>query len=142
MPPLPNGYRFVQQAGFGFVLVGGSSSVAARVTWQWTQPAPAAATLWKFGPTAGNATPHWYDAKAQFNGARTSGSFSLTDGADGDADRLVNGVIVDPVFLVEPTAITEPSNPASVPTLSEIARTLLALALAGFAALSLRRRVP
>ncbi|QNP47314.1 IPTL-CTERM sorting domain-containing protein [Diaphorobacter aerolatus] len=29
-----------------------------------------------------------------------------------------------------------------MPTLSEIARTLLALALAGFAALSLRRRVP
>ncbi|QIL82637.1 DUF3616 domain-containing protein [Diaphorobacter sp. HDW4A] len=139
LPPLPTGYRFVLPSGFGFVLAGGAANGAANVTWQWPQAVPNGAMLWKFGPTKANPAPHWYDVNGQLNAARTSGSFSITDGSDGDEDLLANGVIVDPVFLVAPT-VTVPTTTASVPTLSEVGRTLLAMALAGFAALTLRRR--
>ena len=140
LPPLPTGYRFVLPSGFGFVLAGGAANGAAHVTWQWPLAAPNGAMLWKYGPTQANPAPHWHDVNGQLNAARTSGSFAITDGGDGDEDRLANGVIVDPVFLVAPTA-TAPTTTASVPTLSEVGRALLALALAAVAAVGLRRRI-
>ncbi|MPM40083.1 hypothetical protein SDC9_86721 [bioreactor metagenome] len=139
LPPLPAGYRFVQSNGFGFVLAGGTVDGVARVTWQWTQPAPANAMLWKHGPTGANATPHWHDVQGQFDAPRTSASFSITDGGDGDEDGLRNGVIVDPVFLVAPANVA-PTNTASVPTLSDAGRAMLALALAAMAAVGQSRR--
>ncbi|QIL70858.1 IPTL-CTERM sorting domain-containing protein [Diaphorobacter sp. HDW4B] len=140
LPPLPTGYRFVLPSGFSFVLAGGTANGPANVTWQWPQAAPSGAMLWKFGPTQANPTPHWYDVKGQLNGARTSGSFAITDGGDGDEDQRANGVIVDPVFLVAPSAVVEPTHTTAVPTLSDIGKALLALALAGAAALNMRRR--
>lgn len=97
--------------------------------------------LWKFGPTSANAQPHWHDVRAGFNAARTSGSFSVSDGGEGDEDGLVNSVIVDPVFVVAPLSTTTPPVQAtSVPTLSEAGRALLALVLGGAAFLGVRRR--
>lgn len=141
LPALPPGYRFVWPTGFGFVLAGGSGSGPATVALNFPQAVPGNAMLWKFGPTSANAQPHWHDVRAGFNAARTSGSFSVSDGGEGDEDGLANGVIVDPVFVVAPSSTTTPPAQAtSVPTLSEAGRALLALALGGAALLGVRRR--
>ena len=68
---------------------------------------------------------------------------SLTDGADGDADRTANGVIVDPVTVGLPLAAPGPGGPgtvAAVPTLHEWSMVLLALLMLGSAAHRQRRR--
>lgn len=55
---------------------------------------------YKYGPTPGNPTPHWYDFSydgttgAQSNGSRVTLHF--VDGARGNDDLTANGVIVDP----------------------------------------------
>jgi hypothetical protein len=57
-------------------------------------------TFYKFGPTPGNPTPHWY--RFLFNGTTGAQIFEdrivlhLLDGQRGDNDLLANGVIVDP----------------------------------------------
>jgi len=62
--------------------------------------APAGATLYKYGPTFSDATPHWYSFPASFNGKTVT--FSITDGGLGDDDLTANGVITDPSGVAVP----------------------------------------
>ena len=48
---------------------------------------------WKYGPTAGNTSPHWYTMPATIVGNTIT--LSITDGGLGDDDLAVNGAIVD-----------------------------------------------
>ncbi len=62
--------------------------------------APVGATLYKYGPTFSDATPHWYSFPASFDGKTVT--FSITDGGLGDDDLTANGVIVDPSGVAVP----------------------------------------
>ena len=57
-------------------------------------------SYWKYGPEPGNLENHWYDfAWDGSTGAVISGNvitLTFVDGARGDADLTVNGIIVDP----------------------------------------------
>ena len=96
-------------------------------------PLPLSTEYWKYGPTADNATPHWYPLPMA-TVAGNAITFEITDGGLGDDDLTVNGTIVDqggPAILVA----------EMIPTLSERSLILLGglLALAGIA--FLRRRL-
>ena len=111
------------------------------MTLTYPQALPAGAQLWKWGPTAANPADHWYTLPARIDGNTVT--FTLTDGADGDADRTANGVIVDPVTVGLPLAAPGPGGPgtvAAVPTLHEWSMVLLALLMLGSAAHPQRRR--
>ena len=59
-------------------------------------------TYYKFGPTAGNATPHWYEflydgsTGAVIDNAQHTITLHFVDGERGDDDLVANGTIVDP----------------------------------------------
>jgi uncharacterized repeat protein (TIGR01451 family) len=89
------------------------------------------AQYWKYGPTPGAPTPHWYILPATFSGQVAT--FSITDGQMGDDDLIANGAIVDqggPGFGSPP-----------VPTLSEWMQLLLAALLLAAGMVALRRRM-
>jgi hypothetical protein len=74
---------------------------------------PTTTQYWKYGPTPGNATPHWYTIPATTSGNTVT--FTITDGGLGDDDLVANGTIVDqggPGNLLLQQAITL-SAPAS-----------------------------
>jgi len=91
--------------------------------------------LWMFGPTADDRRPHWVDVtySPYVTGLKDEDAtytVQLVDGGFGDADGVVNGVIVDPQGITQ--------NPAEIPTLDQWAMILLALALAALAVRRLR----
>jgi hypothetical protein len=95
----------------------------------YPQALPAGTVYWKYGPTPGNATPHWYVLPAVIAGS--TATFSITDGGLGD-DGPADGSIVDqggPGF-----------GAASIPTLSEWALMLLAGLVGWFGLGAVRRR--
>ena len=88
---------------------------------------PAGTRYYKWGPTPGNPTPHWYEMPATISGA--TASFTITDGGLGDDDLAINGTIVDQGGA----GVGAAGGVAAVPTLSAWALMLMAalLALAG-----------
>jgi hypothetical protein len=121
---------------------GGVPVPGAAVSFMLTFPVALApgTVLYKFGPTAGNKTPHWYDFATQGGvvefppAAPNTVVLTITDGSVGDADLQANGVIVDPAGPGVP--------PESIPTLAEWAVLLLALALLVLGARRLRGSAP
>ncbi|MGB3069454.1 MAG: ExeM/NucH family extracellular endonuclease [Ottowia sp.] len=108
------------------------------LTLTYPQALPANAKLWKWGPTHDDATDHWYTVPATISGH--TATFTLTDGADGDADLTANGSINDPVVVGVPLAGGTGGALTPVPTLGEWALMLMGLLLAGAAAQRQRRR--
>jgi uncharacterized delta-60 repeat protein len=76
-----------------FVVVGGSPGFTATFTLTFPQLLPPGTVYYKYGPTAANPTPHWYQLPATI--AANTVTFSITDGGLGDDDLTVNGTIVD-----------------------------------------------
>ena len=103
---------------FDFSTSGCAAGATLTVTITFQQAPPLGTVYWKYGPTAGNILPHWYQFPAVIAG--NSVIFSITDGGLGDDDLVENGTIVDPGGL------GVGSGPAVIPMLSEWA--LLALA--------------
>lgn len=132
LPQLPTGYRF-PWGSFSFALVNGAPGSSANVSISLPSAAPANTVLWKYGRTAAEPQPHWYTVAASFSRDRRTVSFALTDGSTGDDDLVANSVIIDPVL---PGVLA--AGPEAIHTLGDAARWLLALALAGLAALRLR----
>ena len=92
-PSLPPGYSFPQGL-LDFTLTTGTAGSAATVTITYPSALPAGTVYWKYGPTASNSSPHWY----QFADALIAGDtimLTITDGGNGDDDLAANGVIVD-----------------------------------------------
>ncbi len=99
--------------------------------------------VFKYGPTATNATPHWYDFNCNKSVSnKPCGEVNvvqgqkivilhLTDGALGDNDLTVNGTITDPVALVQ--------DVATVPTLNEYG-TIILMALSSLVLMRKLRR--
>jgi hypothetical protein len=124
---VPSGLVF-SNGMFGFVT--NNCGYGATLTFTATYPQPLApnAVFYKFGPTPGNATPHWYTHPFTVTGSHTL-TYSVTDGGAGDDDGVVNGIIVDDGG----PGIPVPVGLEQIPALSEWALALLALLLAGLA---------
>jgi hypothetical protein len=120
---------------FDFRTSGCTPGSALAFTIVYPQALPAGTQYYKYGPTAANTTPHWYVLPATITGNTVT--FSITDGGLGDDDLAANGGIVDQGGPGTPGggggAFTQ------VPTLSEWALALLALAVAGLAMRRMRR---
>ena len=83
----------IQYGLLSFRLQVQSAGAAATVVVYFTDPLPDTYKWYKYDPVKG-----WYIyTGAVFSADRRSLTFSLTDGGDGDADGLANGIIVDPV---------------------------------------------
>ncbi|MDY6903483.1 MAG: choice-of-anchor U domain-containing protein, partial [Thermodesulfobacteriota bacterium] len=96
---LPGGYTFPFQF-FSYTINNADPSGSATVT-LYLPDGETMDSYWKYGPTPGNATPHWYEF--MWNG--TTGAqiddnvitLTFVDGQRGDSDLDgTNGVIVDP----------------------------------------------
>jgi hypothetical protein len=109
---------------FDFTTSGCTPGGTITVTITWPSALPAGTQYWKYGPTPGDATPHWYVLPVAIAGNVTT--FSITDGALGDDDLLANGTIVD---QGGPGGSGGAGGATSVPTLSEWAMIALALLL-------------
>ena len=121
----------------------GSSPFGLTLT--YPGPLPGTAQYYKFGPTADDASNHWYPMPdLTVSGNRIS--FAILDGELGDDDLTANGVIVDAGGLALPVSETGGgSGVAPIPTLGEAALPLLALLVGwlgwfGLRAGSARRR--
>jgi hypothetical protein len=91
--PPPAGYDFpygVLEFTVSNVKLGGS----IEVTLTFDEELAAGTEYWKYGATPDDPTPHWFKIPATISGNTLS--FTLTDGATGDVDIIVNGKIVDP----------------------------------------------
>jgi hypothetical protein len=78
----------------------------ALVTIKLSDPAPAGATWIKYDAVNG-----WkdYSHHAAISADRRSVTVEVKDGAYGDADGVVNGIIIDPVGLSTPAVSTSPT---------------------------------
>jgi hypothetical protein len=106
------------------------------LTLTYPQALPPGTVYWKHGPTPDDAAPHWYQLPATIAGRVAT--FSITDGGLGDDDLDgSNGIIVDQGG----PGVSAGGDAASIPTLGELARTVLLLmvALIGFDLLRRRR---
>jgi hypothetical protein len=117
---------------FQFETTGCGTGGTITVQIVYSQPIPGGSQYWKYGPTPGDASQHWYVLPtASFNGNTVT--FTITDGQIGDDDLSANGTIVDqggPGFRINTV----------IPTLSGSMRIVLGLLLAVLAGLMLRRR--
>ena len=119
---------------FDFRNVGCTTGSTLAFTIVYPATLPTNAQYWKYGPTAAQATPHWYTIPATVAGNTVT--FSITDGGLGDDDLLANGTIVDQGGPGTPL----PGTPAQVPTSSEWMLLLMGLLMLAFAAPGIVRR--
>ena len=71
---------------------------AQRFTITYPTAIPEGAQYWKYGPTAVDATPHWYtlpDSQVSISADRKTWTITITDGGLGDDDLLANGAVLD-----------------------------------------------
>jgi YVTN family beta-propeller protein len=132
-PPVP---VFFPHGLFDFTTTGCTPGVTLAFTITYPVALPPGAQYWKYGPEAGNTTPHWYVLPATIAGNVVT--FSITDGGQGDDDLAANGTIVDQGGPGVPPAV----GPIQTPTLSQWGLILMALLMAVHAAGGLPRRGP
>ena len=114
--PPPPGYVFPYGV-FDFVVSGFTAGSTVTITLAYPDSLPAGTVYQKYGPTPGNAVPHWYQLPALINANTVT--LTIIDGGLGDDDLLANGSIVDqggPAIL---------RNDVAIPTLSEYGLLLL-----------------
>jgi len=132
--PPPAGVTFPQGL-FDVDLTTGTAGSMATVVITYPTAIAAGSVYYKFGPTAANATPHWYI----YPNAVISGNtvtLTLTDGQDGDTDLTANSHIHDPGGPALPGA----GGATGVPSLSEWGLLCLTLLLAMAGVLQARRQ--
>ena len=117
---------------FDFTISGCGVGATLTFTITYQQALPPGTVYWKYGPTAGNISPHWYQLPAVI--AANIATFSITDGGLGDDDLAANGAIVDQGG----PGVND--GAASIPTLSEWALLTLAGLIALFGMEAMRRR--
>ncbi|MDG4549106.1 MAG: IPTL-CTERM sorting domain-containing protein, partial [Candidatus Contendobacter sp.] len=111
---------------FGFTAVcppGG----AITLTMTYPNPLPPGTQYWKYGPTAGDPSNHWYVLPATIAG--NTAVFTITDGGLGDDDLVADGDIVDQGGPGVPPSVG--GDAAGIPTLSEWALLLFGALFGG-----------
>ncbi len=88
----PQGVQFPHGL-FDFSTTGCTPGSTLQFTVTYPGALPGGTQYWKYGPTAGNVTPHWYTVGSIVAGAAIS--FSITDGGLGDDDLVADGAVVD-----------------------------------------------
>ncbi len=114
---------------FQFSVTGCTGSITMTVT--FPTAFTGAEKYWKYGPTSGQPSAHWYTLGAG-NSVSLSGhtaTFTIADGGLGDDDLAANGTIVD-AGGPGVTAASPGNGTASVPVLSDWAVMLLVLLIA------------
>jgi hypothetical protein len=117
---------------FNFITSSCATSATLTFTITYQQALPPGTAYWKYGPTAGNISPHWYQLPAVIAG--NTATFSITDGGLGDDDLTANGTIVDQ------GGPGMSGGAVSIPTLSEWALLSLAGLMGLFGVGAMRRR--
>lgn len=124
---------------FDLVAISGVPGSSFTVKLTYPTALPPGTQYWKFGPTPGNPTPHWY----AYPGAVISGNtitLTVVDGQQGDDDLLANAVILDPGG---PALVAGgPAGAAPIPALSEWGRIVLVVLMAVLAVRMVRGRSP
>jgi VCBS repeat-containing protein len=116
----PSGWSFPQGV-LDLATAGCSPSSVLTIRVTYPTGLPAGTALWKYGPTAANPAPHWYEYPAVISGNTLT--YTITDGQLGDDDLTMNGAIVDPAGPGVPLSTT--GTVAAIPTLSEWGQLLL-----------------
>ena len=117
---------------FDFTTSGCAAGATLTFTITYQQALPSGAVYWKYGPTAGNISPHWYQLPAVT--AANKATFSITDGGLGDDDLTANGTIVNQGGA----GVSGGASP--IPTISEWAFLTLAGLMGLFGMGAMRRR--
>ena len=116
----PSSYQYLR--GFlGFEIRGVEPGATAVMTLIFHTPDSTINSYLKYGPTADDNTPHWYEflydleigAEITAEGDTSVIRLHLRDGADGDDDLTENGVIVDigaPVIASDTEPAQESAN--------------------------------
>jgi hypothetical protein len=132
---LPPGVSFPDGL-FRFTANGCSGSITLTVT--FPTAFAVGVQYWKYGPTPGQASDHWYTLGAANNLslAGKMATFTIADGGLGDDDLTVNGTIID----AGGPSLAAVAPPAAVPAPALDVRSLAALItlLAVFGAIGLR----
>jgi uncharacterized repeat protein (TIGR01451 family) len=109
----PQGVEFPH--GLVSFTLGEACPAGFTMSFSWQLPAnlPPSTHFWKYGPTPGDPTPHWYVLPSVVDGDTVT--FAVTDGGLGDDDLTANGTIVDqggpgvpvgaPIPVVSPTSV-------------------------------------
>jgi len=126
--PPPAGYTFPYGL-FDFAVSGFTAGSTVTITLTYPGNLPAGTVYEKYGPTPGNAVPHWYTLPAVINANTVI--LTITDGGLGDDDLLANGSIVDQGGPAIPVG--------AIPTLSEYGLLLL-VGMMGILGIALARR--
>lgn len=104
---------------FDFSLVNCTESPTVTMTITYPTALPPGTQYWKYGPTPGNVTPHWYVLPATISGNTVT--FTIADGALGDDDLSANFEIIDQGG----PGVGPVSAGTSIPTLSDWGLLLL-----------------
>jgi Cadherin-like beta sandwich domain len=114
---------------FQFSVSGCTGSITMTVT--FPTAFTGAEKYWKYGPTSGQASAHWYmlGAANDISLVGHTATFTIADGGLGDDDLSANGTIVD-AGGPGVTAAGPGNGTAAVPVLSDWAIVLLAVLIA------------
>jgi hypothetical protein len=80
---------------FSFNITGLDTGQTATVTITLPDPLPTTSEYWKYGPTPGNTTDHWYQLPMGDNDGDNIITIELVDGGVGDDDLTADGTIID-----------------------------------------------
>jgi hypothetical protein len=122
---------------FEFQITGLTPGESVTLTITLPSPVPTAASYWKYGPTPGDATPHWYQIPMGDNDGDNVITITLTDGGWGDDDLTADGTIIDQGGPGWPG----PSGGGGVPVFPSIFAGIAAALGAGVLAYLLSRRL-
>lgn len=110
-----------------FTVTGCTPGASLTVQVDYSFDLPFGVQYWKYGPTSGNPTPHWYVIPHIQFGPRTL-QFTIVDGGPGDDDLVANGTIVDAggpgVPPPQPVPVNGPAGLALLMLLVTAAATL------------------
>ena len=127
--PLPTGGYTFPHGVLRSEIAGCTPGATLSFTVTYPQSLPPQTVFWKYGPQQMGGASDWYIYPATISG--NTATFTVTDGALGDDDFTANGIILDPsgpAFIAQGGT---PIEPLTVPTLSQWARIVLTLILAG-----------
>ena len=136
---LPPGVSFPDGL-FQFQASGCTGSVTLTVT--FPTAFAAGVQYWKYGPTPGQASDHWYTLGAA-NGLSLAGhvaTFTIADGGLGDDDLSVNGTIIDAGGPSLAAVAPQSAIPAPMFDPRSLAALIALLALCGAAAVRTQRK--
>jgi len=141
LPPAGKPNLVFPHGFFSFDITGLSSGETVRVTITLPDPVPVGTQYWKYGPTPGDPTDHWYQLTPVLDDdGENIITITLVDGGLGDDDLIANGVIVDQGGPGNPPRVPG-QGAAGVPAFPSLYIGIIAALGAGVLAYLFRRRL-